>query len=148
MRFLCACLVLGAAVLCPQCLCAQELLYGVTGVVKKLDAKIGTITVRPNGKGVIEDQTFSLLKSDIDVTGPSGEKMRLDGIAPGQTVQLKIGVGEDVAAIVVQASVFPVTVVDIDLQSRTMTLAGHPNGLTAMTVAPDASITLARRSAY
>ncbi len=118
----------------------------VTGVIKHFDAKIGIITVR--AKGATEDESYSLLKNDIDVTTVAGEKTRLDVVAPGQTVLLKIGATGDVEAIVVQPAVFLATVADVDAKNRTIALARHEKQSVTMAVAPNATVMLAGRSVF
>src|SRR5262245_35545628 len=107
----CCFLLLGACLLAPESVVAQAPAK-VTGVIKQLDAKVGTVSVRPSRKGATEDESFNLLKKDIPVTLPSGEKAQLDAVRPGQTAQLIIGDSGDVEAIVIQAPVFVADVVD------------------------------------
>ena len=134
---------------CPGFLLAQDPLPPkVTGVVKNLDLKVGTITVRPTRQGATSDETFNLHKKDIDVTAPVGQKVRLDAVRPGQTVQLRFGLTGDVDAIAIQASTFLATVADVDLKSRIITMADPPNQPTTMAVDAAAKILLANRPAY
>lgn len=142
------CLVLLAAcLLVPERLAAQDP-EKVTGVVKRLDAEVGTITVLPGGKGATEEEQYNLLKPDIPVTLPSGEKARLDAVKPGQTAQLILGVRGDVEAILIQAPVFKATVKAVDPSARTLTLAGEGIPARTIAVAPGAKISLIERPAF
>lgn len=140
-------LLLGVSLLFPEFLAAQAPAK-VTGVVKQLDVKIGTVTIRPSRKGAKEDESYNLLKRDIPVTLPSGEKAQLEAVRPGQTAQLIIGVTGDVEAILIQAPVFVATVVDVDTTKRTITLAGEGIPAKMIAVAPDAKVWLAGRPAF
>ena len=113
-----------------------------------MDAKIGTVTVRPSRKGATADESYNLLKRDIPVTLPSGEKAQLDAVMPGQTAQLILGVAGDVEAIRIQAPVFVATVKAIDTNARKITLAGEGIPSKTMAVAPDATIWLVGRPAF
>lgn len=147
-------LLLGLGLLCPALLAAQDELPKINGVVKNVDVKVGTITIRR--KGAIEDETFNLLKRDINVTDPAGRKALLDAVRAGQTVQLRPGLTGDIEAIGIQASVFLATVADIDARNRTIAIAdaappadaGQPNPFAKMAVTPAAKILLAGRPAY
>jgi hypothetical protein len=140
-------ILLGASLLYPGFLAAQDSVK-VTGVVKQFDVNVGVITIRPNRKGATEDESYSLLNKEIEVTTVAGEKTRLDAVAPGQTVQLTIRPSGDVAAIVVQPYVFLATVSDVDAKNRTIALAREEKRTTTMAVAADAKVLLAGRTAY
>jgi hypothetical protein len=140
-------LLLAASLLVPERLAAQDP-EKVTGVVKQLDAEIGTVTVLPSRKGATEEESYNLLKRDIPVTLPSGEKAQLDAVKPGQTAQLVLGATGDVEAILIQAPVFTATVKAIDPSARTMTLTGEGILSETIAVAPDAKISLIERPAF
>jgi Cu/Ag efflux protein CusF len=140
-------LLLAASLLVPEPLAAQDP-EKVTGVVKQLDAEIGTVTVLPSRKGATEEESYNLLKRDIPVTLPSGEKAQLDAVKPGQTAQLIIGLTGDVEAILIQPSVFTATVKAVDPSARKMTLAGEGILSETIAVAPDAKIWLVERPAF
>jgi len=135
----------GVALFSPRLLAAQDP-PKVTGVVKNVNLEIGTITVRP--KGTMVDETFNLLKKDLEVTAPEGRKVKLDAVKPGQTVQLKPGVTGDIEAVVIQASVFLATVAEVDLKNRTIGIVDQQIKLATMAVDPAAKILLADRPAY
>src|SRR5436190_2215339 len=139
-------LLFAATLLLPPGLGAAEN-PKVNCVVKKLDIEIGTITIRRT-KGAVEDETFSLLKKDIEVTTPSGEKGRLENVTPGQTVQLKIDVTGDIDGIVIQSQVFVAMVSAVDFENRTITIETDEKHSKTISVDAAARITLAGRSAY
>ncbi len=130
-------LLLGVALLFPNAVAAQDTIK-VTGLVKQVDLTVGTITVR--SKGAKEDESYSFFKKDIEVTTPAGAKARLDAIAPGLTVQLKIGATGDVEGVLIQAAVFLATVLDVDAKNRKITVAREENRATAMPVAMDVKV--------
>jgi hypothetical protein len=141
--------LLALALFHPGMLSAQDVIPPkVTGVVKKLDIEVGTITVRPTRKGALEDETFSLLKKDIDVIAPSKETVKLDAVVVGQTVHLKLDAAGDVEAITIQAHTFLATIADVDFNKRIITLAEQQDRSRIMAVAADAPISMAGRSAY
>lgn len=140
--------LLGACFLFPGVLAAQDLFPPkVTGVVKKLDLKVGTVTVRPS-KGATEDETFSIRNKDIEVTTAAGEKARLDAVAVGQTVQLKLGITGDVEAMVIQLPGFLATVVEVDAKTRKIEIAQEGTPSKTLPVAADAKVSLAGRTAF
>jgi hypothetical protein len=140
-------IVLGVALLSSGALPAQDpVLTKVTGVVKNVDLKVGTITL--NRKDAASDETFNLLKKDIEVIAPEGRKVQPDAVKPGQTVQLKVGLTGDVVAVLIQASVFLATVAEVDLARRTIAIAGEEQPATMMAVDAAAKILLAKRPAY
>ncbi len=141
------CFILGSAVLYAGFSHAQDAIK-VTGVVKKMDAKTGAITIRPTRKGATEDESYSLLKKEIEVTTVGGEKTKLDIVAPGQTVQLKIGASGDVEAIMVQPYVFLAKIVDVDAKKRTVVLAREETPTSTLPVSAEAKILLAGRNAF
>lgn len=140
-------LLLAAGLLFPDVLAAQVPVK-VTGVVKKLDAEVGSVTVRPSRKGATEDESYNLHKRDLPVTLPSGATARLDAVRPGQTAQLLIGESGDVEAIVIQAPVLAAAVVDVDSAKRTITIKGEGVPAATIAVAPDAKVWLAGRPAF
>ena len=101
MRFVCAILFVLAFCVFAD---AQEQSFKITGVVKQLDLKGGTISIRR--KSFPEDEKFSFLKKDIDVTTPSGLKAKVDTIKIGQTVVLTVGMFGDVEAVTINAIAF------------------------------------------
>ena len=147
MRRLCSFIVF-VTLLWPGILAAQEIPAKVTGVVKQLDVKLGTVTVRPSRKAAMDDETYSLLRKDIEVTTPSGQKTKLDTVRPGQVVQLKIGPTGDVEAVAIQAPVFLATVSDVDVESQTINISRQEVPPATIAVATDAKISLAGRPAY
>lgn len=139
-------LFLGIAFLHPGVLAGQESPAKVSGVVTKLDVKVGTISIRPS-KGALEGQSFSFLKKDIDVITPSGQKAGLNAMRIGHTVQLSIGPTGDVEAVVIQAPTFLATISDVDPEKRTLNIL-EGNQTSTMSVAADAKIFLAGRPAF
>ncbi len=142
------CFLIGACFLFSGVLAAQDLFPPkVTGVVKKIDLKVGTVTVRPS-KGATEDETFSIRRKDIEVTTAAGEKTRLDVVAVGQTVQLKLGITGDVEAMVIQLPGFLATVVEVDAKTRKIEIAQEGTPSKTLPVAADARVSLAGRTAF
>jgi hypothetical protein len=140
-------LLVVVALLAPGPLSAQNpAVAKVSGVVKKVDVKAGTIVIRP--KAAMEDETFSLLKRDIGVTAPGGQKGEVADLAPGQTVQLLLGLSGDVEAVLIQSQVFVGTVSDVNVARRSVTIARGDGRFMTMAVDAAAKITLAKRPAY
>ena len=141
------CILIGAIILCQGWVAAQDTAK-VQGVLKQIDAKNGTVTIRPKGKEVKEDATFSLLKKDIDVSTSAGQKAKLDALTPGQVVQLKLGVSGDVEAIVLQPFVFQALVTDIDLKKRAITVGREETPAATLNVPADAKLLINDRPAF
>ncbi len=142
-----SCFLLGIGLLFCGSLPAQDFVK-VTGVVKQVDVKIGTITIRPSRKNAPQDETYNLLKEDIEVTTTTGEKTRLALLAPGHTVQLRIGATDDVESIVVQPYAFLATILDVNANNRTIAVARQEKQAATMDVAADVKVSLANRTAY
>jgi hypothetical protein len=140
----CCFLLLGACLLSPGFLTAQAPAR-VKGVVKQLDAEVGTVTVRR--KGAMEDELFNLFKKDLPVMLPGGEKGRLDAVKPGQAAQLIIGASGDVEAVEIDAPVLTVTVVEVDTERRRITIQADGIPAQTMAVAAEAKVWLAKRAA-
>jgi hypothetical protein len=124
---------------------AQES-FKITGVVKQLDLRGGTIAIRR--KGFPEDEKFSFLKKNIDVTTPAGPKAKLEVIKIGQTVVLTIGSVGDVEAVTINALAFTATVADIDLGKRTIKVAQNDNESALLAVAENAKLSIAGKPVY
>lgn len=145
MRFLGAIFVL---VMAGDLASAQEPSFKITGVVKQLDLKGGTIAIRSTRKGVTEDETFGFLKKDIDVLAPTGQKTRLDAIKIGQTVVLTIGILGDVETVAIQAFAFRATVADVDVSRRTIKIAPTETGAATLPVAEHAKLSIAGKPVF
>jgi hypothetical protein len=143
MRFVCAILFVLAFDIVAD---AQEQSFKITGVVKQLDLKGGTISIRR--KSFPEDEKFSFLKKDIDVSTPSGPKAKVDTIKIGQTVILTIGMFGDVEAVTINATAFNATVADIDLGKRTIKVAQNDNESAVLSIAENAKLSITGKAVY
>lgn len=134
------------ALVIVQAAFAQDQSFKITGIVKQLDLKDGTISIRR--KSFPEDEKFSFLKKDIDVTTPSGPKAKVDAIKIGQTVVLTIGMFGDVEAVAINAVAFNATVADIDLGKRTIKVAQNDNASAVLAVAENATLSITKKPVF
>ncbi len=68
---------------------------GVKGVIRELDAKIGTITVKVG----TENKTFSLSRLDLPVTDAKGNVLKMADLKVGTPVFLSIPTTEEATAV-------------------------------------------------
>lgn len=127
---------------------AQEPSFQITGIIKHLDVKVGTVSIRPKRKFATRDETFSFLKKDIDITTPTGQKAQLETLKLGQTVMLTIGPSGDVEAVAIQELSFTATIADVDPVERNVKIAQNKSESTILPVANAARINIAGKSVF
>ena len=116
-----------------------------SGTVKKIDIDVGTITLQPIGKGK-DDITLNLFKRDLDVTANVGPKLRLDDVAAGQAVTVKLRDQLDVEAITIRLPVVAAVVLAVDAENRTLSIPGGANEATRkVAIDPPAKINVGGR---
>lgn len=110
------------------------------GIVKKLDVKVGTITIQSLRDGDTGAKTLNLAGKDVKVTSNVEQPVTLKDVREGVRVFLSLNEDNDVSAIRVDLPVVPAFLVGVDADQKTVTVRRDRVGENTLKVAPDARI--------
>jgi hypothetical protein len=136
---------LSSPFLCLACCLADvNLVHGqgienISGVVHKIDVKVGTVTIRPGKLGAEKERTFSLSSPEVPVVAELG-RFRLTDLATGAIVHLHLNDREEVDAIRAEFPLVRAALTAIDLPQRTIRVLAEDLSSKDFTVASTTKI--------
>lgn len=119
---------------------------GAIGIVKKLDVKVGTITIQSLRDGDTGEKTLNLAGKDVRVTSNVERAVTLEDVREGVRVFLALNENNDVSAIRVEVPVVPAFLIGVDAENKTITVRQDRVGESTLKVAPDARIVVSGKA--
>jgi RNA polymerase sigma factor (sigma-70 family) len=117
------------------------------GIVKKFDAKVGTITIQSLRDGDTGEKTLNLAGKDVKVTSNVERAATLEDIREGVRVALILNDNNDVAGIRIEVPMAAAFLLKADPADKTVTIRVERLGEKTLKVAPDARITVGGKAA-
>lgn len=113
---------------------------GAIGIVKKLDVKVGTITIQSLRDGDTGEKTLNLPGKDVKVVSNVERPVTLEDVREGMRVFLALNEDNDVTGIRIELPVAPAFLLQVDAEQKTVTVRQDRIGESTLKVAPDARI--------